>query len=216
LVFHQRLSQVNGTFQISGQSKLAGRMKVDLWGDHVRFECIPEGMAYGQFQLMFDGHVQKNTMRGTLAVTERGQNRELAWQAKRGSTDFSGTWQWPCATGERPVKLKIERGVNDIAATYVDQDQAIPVRDIYDCGGGLYFTLLIGHEADGGLRITNDTGWLIGEGILDGGSLKGKIEFYPYKREWNLFDDANKTKAPERGSVTQDVIREWAPHLVHP
>jgi hypothetical protein len=111
------------------------------------------------------------------------------------------------------VKLKVERGASGIEATYVDQDQTIPVRDIYDCGGGFYFTLLIGRDGNS-LRITDDTGWLIGEGILDGGLLKGKIEFYPYKREWNLIGDANETNSPVGASVTQDVIRDWAPQLI--
>jgi SAM-dependent methyltransferase len=212
LVFHQRLSQVTGKFHESGQPNLSGPVHVDLWGDHLRFECIPEHMAYGQFQLQFDGHVHKNTMQGTLAVTERGQLREVSWQAERDSADFSGTWQWPCPTGEGPVKLKVERAASGVAATYIDQDQAIPVPDIYDGGGGFYFTLLIGRDADGlGLRITKDTGWLVAEGIIDGGSLKGKFEFYPYYKRGGggLFE------APA-GSVTQDIIRDWTPKLIQP
>jgi hypothetical protein len=200
LELHQRLSQVTGTFQFSTRPNSPERVQVDLWGDHLRFG-FPGRMVNGNFQLRFDGHVQKNTMRGTLVVADRGQLRELAWQAERDSADFSGTWQWPCATGERPVKLKIERGASGIVATYVDQDRVIPVPDIYDCGGGFYFTLLIGRQADGGIQITNDTGWLIGEGILDNGSIKGKIEFYPYKRD---------------GSVAQDIFQDWAPKLIQP
>ncbi len=201
LVFHQRLSQVIGTFRVSGQRNIVGHVQVDLWGDHLRFECIPERMGFGEFRLQFDGHVHDNNMRGTLSVTERGKPREVAWKGERDCTDFSGMWQWPCATGDRPVKLKIERHPNGMTATYTDRDQAIPVTDIYDCGGGFYFTLLIGRQADGGIQITNDTGWLIGEGILDNGSIKGKIEFYPYKRD---------------GSVAQDIFQDWAPRQIHP
>jgi hypothetical protein len=211
LEFHQRLSRVTGNFQDSGQTNLSGPVTVDLWGDHLRFECTPEHMAYGQFRLQFDGHVHTNTMQGTLAITERGQLRELAWKAERDSADFSGTWQWPWPTGDRPVKLKVERTSSGISATYFDQDQAIPVRDTYDCGGGFYFTLFIGREADGrSIRITKDTGWLVGEGIIGAGSLKGKIEFYPYQRGGGgLFE------APA-GSVTQDKIQDWAPKLIQP
>ena len=206
LVFHQRLSQITGTFQVSGQPKFAGRMPVDLWGSHLRFECNPEHMAYGQFQLRFDGQVHKNTMQGTLAVTDGGRPRELAWQAKRDTTEYSGTWEWPCSTGDRLVKLKLERHDNGLVATYLDQDQAIPVADVYDCGGGFYFTFLIGRDG-GGLRITKDTGWLIGEGVVDEGSLKGTIEFYPYTGTGGLFESAG-SKEPR--------IQNWAPRLIHP
>jgi hypothetical protein len=51
---------------------------------------------------------------------------------------------------------------------------------------------------------------LVGEGIVEDGSLKGKIEFYPYQRRGEgLFE------APA-GSVTQDIIRDWTPKLIQP
>ncbi|MFC1738191.1 class I SAM-dependent methyltransferase [Planctomycetota bacterium] len=56
LILHQSLSEVTGTFQLSGQADPAGRALVDLWGDHVRFTC-----GHSQSVLRFDGHVQGNT-----------------------------------------------------------------------------------------------------------------------------------------------------------
>jgi hypothetical protein len=208
LVLHQHLSQVAGTFQLSGgQPNLAGYVKADLWGDHLRFECIPEHMRYGYFELRFDGHIRQNTIRGTLAISQAGQQHELQWQAERDKADFRGVWQWPSSTGDRSVELKIERGDNGLVATYRDREKVVPVTDFYDCGGGFYFTLLIGREANGSLRITNDTGWLIGEAILDGGSLQGKIEFYPYEHA--------SVVATNRNSP-HEMIRNWKPLLIRP
>ena len=54
LVLHQRLSDVSGTFHLSPQPNLTGKISADLWGDHLRFACRrPAGR-----QLKFDGHVR--------------------------------------------------------------------------------------------------------------------------------------------------------------
>jgi SAM-dependent methyltransferase len=201
LIFHQRLSDVTGTFQISGQAKLAGGVYFDIWGNHVRFWCTLNAMPmpYGQFELRFDGHVNGDTMQGTLAVAEKDRLKEHAWEAKRDKADFAGTWEWPCASGARSVRLRIERRDGHLVATYLDRDQAVPVTDFYDCGGGFYFTLLIGRQGDS-LTITKDTGWLIGEGVLDQGALRGTVEFYPY-------GDADE-------KTTNPVVQNWAPRLI--
>ncbi|TFG50339.1 MAG: class I SAM-dependent methyltransferase [Candidatus Brocadiia bacterium] len=194
MILHQRLSVVTGTFQLAGQTNLTGGVRVDLWGDHVRFE--------GSLQLRFDGHVRDNTIQGTLSVADHGQRqpRESAWQAQRDKADFTGTWEWPCASGPRPVRLRIEQRDGHFMATYLDGDQTIPVTDFYDCGGGFYFTLLIGREKYG-FKNTDDTGWLLGEGIIDDGELKGKVEFYPYR---------------DRSKKDQPAIQEWTPRRIQP
>ena len=206
LTLHQRLSNVSGTFQLSGKTNLAGGVRVDLWGNHVRFWCRPDNMAYGRFELRFDGHVHENTMQGTMVVVDEGRLQECAWEAQRGKADFTGTWEWPCASGPRSVKLRIERRDGQLIATYLDQDRTLPVTDFYDYGGGFYFTLLIGRKEDG-LRITEDTGWLIGEAVLDDGALKGRTEFYPY---------AEMSSVPGERKAPQTVIPDWAPRLVKP
>ena len=142
-------------------------------------------------------------MQGTLAVTDRGQLRECAWEAQRDKADFCGTWEWPCATGERAVKLRIERRDGHMAATYLDRDQRAPVSDFYDCGAGFYFTILIGHTG-GEITITEDAGWLIGEGVLEQGRLKGRIEFYPYGEMGQVAG----------GNASKPIISEWAPRLI--
>jgi len=203
LILHQRLSEVTGTFQLSGQTNLAGRVGVDLWGHHVRFEC---DMGYGQFQMRFDGHVDGNMMQGTSAVTDHGQLQERAWEAQRDKADFTGTWEWPGASGARAVRLRIEQRDGHWMATYLDRDQTVPVIDFYDWGGGFYFTLLIGREG-GGLKITEETGWLIGEGVLDHGALKGTIEFHPYGDMPGVSDGRKASRA---------VIQDWTPRLIKP
>jgi hypothetical protein len=180
LFLYQRLSKVTGTFKLSGHNNRIGDVDVDLTGNHVRYLCKRHYTHYHvEFDLRFDGHVHENTMEGTLVVNEHGRRQKYSWRAQRSEVDYTGVWEWPCATGSRSVRLRIERRDGNLIATYLDQDKAIPVTDFYDCGGGFYFTLLIGREGNS-LKITEDTGWLIGEGILDNGALKGTIEFYPY------------------------------------
>jgi len=204
LTLYQRLSEVSGRFQLSGKTNLAGGVQVDLWGDHVRFWCHPANMGYGRSELRFDGHVRENTMRGTLAVEEEGRFQERKWQAQRGKADFAGTWEWPCASGPRSVQLRIERRDGRLVATYFDRDRILSVTDFYDWAGGFYFTLLIGREDEGSIRITEDTGWLIGEAVLDQGALQGKIEFHPYG------------DMPGGAGAYKPVIQDWTPRPVKP
>jgi hypothetical protein len=197
LNLHQSLSEVTGTFQLSGQANPAGRVLVELWGNHVR--------TCGHSK--FDGHVHENTMQGTIAVNEQGRLQESSWKAQRDEVDFTGTWEWPCPTGQRSVRLCIERRNGDLIATYLDQDKPVPVTDFYDFGGGFYFTLLIGREG-ASVKINEDTGWLIGEGIIDNGALKGTIEFYPY-------GEIEMTGDPV-GAPRKAVVQDWEPRLIKP
>jgi hypothetical protein len=201
LILHQRLSKVTGIFRLSGKTDMEGWVSAELWGDHMRFWCRSGNTPYGWFELRFDGHVRENTMKGTLAVGQQGKVQECQWQAQRDKADFTGTWKWPCASGARSVTLLIERRDGHLTAVYSDRDQKIPVIDFCDSGGGFYFTLLIGRHG-GSLRITKDTGWLIGEAVLDDGALKGKIEFYP----WPDWSGERKERRP--------VIQDWTPTLV--
>jgi SAM-dependent methyltransferase len=199
LTLHQRLSEVTGTLQVLGQDKMSGSIHADLWGDHLRFALS----EYGFKEFRFDGRVNGNMMRGSLA---NGQPGEHAWEAKREKVDLAGKWEWPCLSGSRPVRLRIERRDAHLVAAYVDRNKEVPITDFYDCGGGFYFTLLIGREGDNGLSITEDTGWLIGEGVLDHGKLKGTIEFYPY----------SAMPGPGGKKTSSPMIRNWAPRLVAP
>jgi len=171
-------------------------------------------MPYGQFELRFDGHVRENTMQGTLSVAENGRLEERAWEAQRDKeADFTGTWEWPCTSGSRSVRLCIKQRDGSFVATYLDGDQTIPVTDFYDFAGGFYFTLLIGRQDDGAsIKITEDTGWLTGEGLLENGELKGTIEFYPYETS-HIPGVPGERKASER-KASRTVIRKWAPRLI--
>ena len=197
---HQRLSEpaVRGTFQIPDQNDLKGSIFGDIWADHLRFTCNPHKIPYGQLQVWFDGHVKENTMKGTLTVRDRGRIQQLPCEAKRDKADFDGTWEWPSLTSDsHSVRLSIEQRAGHPVATYIDGDKELPVPDFYDFGGGFYFTLLIGRR-EGSLRLSADTGWLIGEGVLEDGGLKGKIEFHP-------------TGAP--GEEKKSTYQDWAPRL---
>jgi SAM-dependent methyltransferase len=207
-ILHQRLSEVSGMFELSGKSNQKGQVRVDLWGSDIRFWCQHYNAASGRKELRFDGQVLENTMSGKVIMTEEGKNKEYEWKAQRDKVDFTGTWEWPCPTGPRSVKLHIERENDKLIAKYqdkfFDEDKILPVTDFYDFGGGFYFTILIGSN-ERGVVITEDTGWLIGEAILEDGLLTGKIEFYPYS-------NANDNLAGAK--ITEPVIGEWKPNLI--
>ncbi|MBN2137026.1 MAG: class I SAM-dependent methyltransferase [Sedimentisphaerales bacterium] len=208
LTLHQRLSEVTGRFKLSGKTDMEGWVSAELWGNHTRLWCKPDKVPYGRFELRFDGHVHENTMKGTLAVVDRGKIQECEWKARRDTVDFTGMWEWPCASDPRLVQLLIERRDGRLFATYFDQGQETPVTDFYDWRGGFYFTLMIGREDNGSIRITEDTGWLIGEAILDDDVLKGRIEFYPLSE--------NMSGEPDEGKASRPVIKDWTPRLVKP
>ena len=182
LILHQRLSEVSGTFELSGDNKLEGYARVDLWGSNIRLWCSPYNSPYGQKELRFDGQVHENTMSGKVIITEEDKNKEYEWITKREKVDYTGTWAWPCVTGDRSVKMHIERKNGKLIAKYEDnlkgQNTILPVTDFYDFGGGFYFTLLIGGTANGGLVMSKESGWLIGEAVLEDGSMKGRTDFF--------------------------------------
>jgi len=162
--------------------------------------------------------VQGSTMRGTLAVAEYGKVQERTWKVqervwRRETVDFTGMWQWPCASGSRSVRLRIEQRDGQFVATYLDRDQEVRVTDFYDFAGGFYFTLLIGRKGRS-IRIMEDTGWLIGEGLLENGELKGTIEFYPYETS-HIPGVSGERKASER-KASRTVIRNWVARLIKP
>ena len=200
LVLHQRLSEstVGGTFQISDQNDLTGWIVADVWGDHLRYWCNPDKMPYGQDQMWFDGNVKEDAMKGTLTAKEGGQIQERGCEAQRDKADFTGTWEWPSLTSDsHSVRLRIEQRDGHPVATYIDGDKELPVPDFYDFGGGFYFTMLIGRK-EHSLVLSADTGWLIGDGVLEDGAIKGRIEFHP-----SIVPDGKKA------SVYQD----WTPRL---
>ncbi len=209
LTLHQRLSEVSGTFQLSGAKPSSGGIRADLWGDQVRYEGIPSGIPYGRFQIRFDGHASGDSMKGTLAIADPNRSYEAAWEGRREKVGMAGEWEWTSATGDRPVRLRVDRRDSRLVATYLDRDRQIPVLDFYDFGGGFYFTLLIGREGSS-LTITEDTGWLIGEGVIDQGELKGRMDFYPYPRvDLSPGPDGKRTVKPE-------VHQEWTPRRIKP
>jgi hypothetical protein len=199
VVLHQRLSDVTGTYRISPHANLTGKVFADLWGDHLRFAAVPDA---SRFQLRFDGHVHDDTLRGKFVFLDGEELRESEWEARRDQADFTGTWEWPCLSGPRMVALQIERHDGQYAVTYLDRDQPVTVTDFYDHGGGLYFTLLIGDGGDSGIELTEENGWLLGEGVLEDGLLNGTIEFHP------VIDFSG---ARDRSKASRPLPQAWTP-----
>jgi len=194
LVLHQRLSELTGSFRILVATNYEGNVRAELWGDQLRFECNPANQPYYEFRLVFDGRVRGDSLNGTMTILEGKEFRQCQWEGHRARSDFSGTWEWAGPVGERPVRLQIEQRDGKWVGTYTDPgwpsgfsyEMETSVTDFYDFGGGFYFTYLIGrsnHRPGGGYSLSgdpNNTGWLIGEAIVDGGDIKGTVSFYPY------------------------------------
>lgn len=185
LVLHQRIGEVSGTARIVNDGDSDNGVRADLWGDHIRLDGSlgrPAGKPYFDSLVMLDGHVRGDTLEAKVATFAGGERREREWTATREPQDFAGVWEWACPTGSRTVQLRIERHDGQLSATYVDGEKKATVSDFYDFGGGFYFTHLIGRQPNGSLEITRESGWLIGEAVMDGDVLSGTIDFYPYSR----------------------------------
>ena len=185
LVLHQRLGGVTGTFELRGATNAQGGVHADVWGDHLRLECLPEHQPVFHFRLVFDGRVQGNALEGQLAVLQAPEARQQQWTARREEAQLAGCWEWPAADGSGTVSLQIQPDGQRWTATYFDSTQELPVTDCYAFGGGFYFTLLFGredHEGGGySLKMDPGCGWILGEGVVIGDRLKGSLSLYPYK-----------------------------------
>jgi predicted O-methyltransferase YrrM len=221
LILHQRLSGVTGSFQFQGPTNLQGYVQADLWGEHLRCWCISTNRTQYFSQIWFDGQANGDTISGGLWVPQGKETREVKWEGRRDKTDLTGTWEWP-GSSNSPVQLKVERRDGRLTATYVDKSRAtvyapkagqpIPVADLYDFGGGFYFTLLLGLEGNSmthsGRRMGAQDGWLIGEALAQNGTIEGTIAFYPYPND--LFR-LPRPGQPDQKPAAQVVRRDWQP-----
>jgi hypothetical protein len=216
LALHQCLPGLYGSFQLQGTTNVEGWVNADLWGDHLRFECVAERNDYST-RVMFDGHVRGDTMQGKLAISGRGQVREFRWKGRRDKADFAGTWEWNGSVGLHPVQLKIERRDGKWGGEYLDpgwnsrdaDKRETAVTDFYDFGGGFYFTFLVGRgKSKGGIGYgivaDENTGWLIGEAIAESNGITGTVAFYPYSEK------------PRKDVVVQQGSQPWQPKRVTP
>jgi len=225
VTLHQRLSGVSGSFQFLGPANFSGNViKADLWGDYLRYWWEATNGGFGGW---FDGRVTNDSISGGLWVWQSFKDtQELQWTGRRDKADFTGTWEWS-GPSNSPVQLQMERRNGRLAATYVDKNrtpqagkmnQPIPVTDVYDCGGGFYFTLLLGREGlQGSRREGPEDGWLIGEAVAEGNSLRGTIAFYHYRMRVDnegrilfLPPQASEKPAPEQAR------HDWQPKRVAP
>jgi len=223
LTLHQRLSRVTGSFELQGVTNVTGSVDAvdaDLCGDHLRCLCFPTDQGFYWHQMWFEGHATHDTLNGSLWVPQGKETRKVKWAGRRDQADFTGTWEWS-GPMDSPVQLKVERREGRLAATYADGKQTLPVRDLYDFGGGFYFTLLLGLQGNSytssGRRIGPEDGWLIGEAIARDNGLAGTIAFYPYHARDALgFPAAVQPLKPGRKPGPQEGPRDWRPARVAP
>jgi SAM-dependent methyltransferase len=200
LILHQRLSGLSGSYELKGPTNLAGEANAYLWGNHLSCSFLPSPQAnrHRDEEMYLDGCVSGDNLSGTLWLDSGEKTVQAEWLAQRDKADFTGIWEWP-GTSNTPVQLKIERRNGQLVAMYTDVNrddtQPIPVPDIYDFGGGFYFTLLLGlkgeslksrprsfHPPFGGNTQSPLDGWVVGEAMMDGSALKGTLNFYTYPR----------------------------------
>jgi len=194
LTLDQRLSDVSGTFRVSGEPEIHGRVECRVSGAQITWECIPAGLGYRAFNIRFEGNAESGTMSGTLKLIEG----DHTWESDTVITRVNGTviGTWPCShpLDQRPMRLEVTEGDSGLSATLYDREDAIEISDFYDIGGGLYFTYLFG--SDGwGVRITKDTGWLIGKAHIVDGQLRGELRFYK-PTNWIVGDNDSNNREP--------------------
>jgi len=175
LVLCQRLSSIEGArFELSGTKAIEGYAQVDLSGDHLRFWCS-DRHPDRDITISFDGRADGDILRGTFgAWTDLGQYKAEAWEMRRDKVDLTGTWDWPARTGA--ARIEIQQHDGGLVCSYRNNGQILPVVDFYSFGGGFYFTALLSNG--GGEPKPFDAGWLIGEAVLDGTQLKGKLSYH--------------------------------------
>jgi len=180
LVLHQHLSEARGLLTLAKSDLKVGGSGVDLRGKHLKF-------TFGdisQFEVRFDGQVEGDLMKGTLSIRDKDKGQEGTLEARREKADLTGTWKLADFRGEHPAQITIERKDGRLTSQYLGQDEAIPITDFYDFGGGFYFTHMVGRNGDTIYVTEKNPGWLIGEGVLEDGQQKGNTEFYPYENKF--------------------------------
>lgn len=228
ITLHQRLSGVSGSHEFRGPTNVAGSVTADLWGDHLRCWLTP-GQDWLRNQMWVDACVKGDNLTGGLRMFLGTNSVEVEWMAHRDPVDFTGTWEW-LGVSNAPVQLKIERRDGRLGAIYTDKNrektqwrddtQPIPVFDIYDFGGGFYFTLLLGLEGDrysrGSRRLGPQDGWLVGEAVMEDGTLNGTLAFYPYASTRSQPIEAGQPQPANRKITPQEGRRDWQPKRVAP
>jgi SAM-dependent methyltransferase len=226
LNLHQRLSAITGSCQLAGVTSLPDSIEADLWGDHLRLHCWLRGPA-GDFSAMwFDGHVRGDMLTGPIWLSLRNGICRSDLASRRDPVDFTGTWEWS-GPFDSPVQLQLSRQEGRLTASYHQRitkappaspvELWTPVTDIYDCGGGFYFTLLVGQDPSiggGGGQLGPEVGWMVGEAIAASNTLSGTIAFYPCP---DIFKMARTHGSfPEWKTPAWQGRRDWQPKRVAP
>ncbi len=215
LTLYQRLSGAFGSVEITGSTNMGGGAQADLWGTHLRvsFWSTNRPLSFS----LFDGHVDGDQVKGTFWIGQK----EIEWAGKREKGNLAGTWKFATPTNSALV-LKIE-GNGQLSATYFDRNRTptyigtrnlpIPITDIYDFGGGFYFTLLLGRE-EASRRTGPENGWVIGDAIETDRNLQGRIAFYPYPDSYSFPTERRKPQPKPNKDVKQplepDRWHQWS------
>jgi SAM-dependent methyltransferase len=236
ITLHQSLSGVTGSFQFTGSTNISGSIRADLWGDNLRCWCVSTNLNFYSYPMWFVGHANDDTLNGNLWVPQGKETREVEWIGHRDKADFTGTWEW-AGPSNSPVQIKIEWHEGRLTGTYTDKNRPvsmdedatkpIPITDLYDFGGGFYFTLLLGNEGSSMSSITRrggpGNGWLIGEAAAHDNTLSGTISFYPYQhRNLNfrigqaLNFRIGQAQQSDANPALQNGPRDWQPKRIAP
>ncbi len=232
LNLHQRLSAVTGSCQLAGLTCLQSPIEADLWGGHLRLHSWLRGASGGVSAMWFEGQAKGDMMTGSIWVPQRDGTRRSEWVGRRDRVDFAGTWEWS-GPFDSPVQLELSRREGRLTATYLDRSRKVSrissvglgeaVTDVYDCGGGFYFTLLVGQDPSiggGGRQVGPEVGWVVGEAIAASNTLSGTIAFYQHPDIPDIFmRSPSATTSPfhrEWKAPVWQGRRDWLPKRVAP
>jgi SAM-dependent methyltransferase len=194
LRLHQKLSGVTGSCQLSSEGEEPASARIWLAGTEVQAACED---AHLHFTLELRGRVEGNALDGSLSLREQhGEPAVHRWQGRRPDQTLAGSWALPQGLPARAARLRIEGVHGQRRATYSASNAEL-VDDFYDWGGGFYFTLAVGPDRP---NRASASGSLIGEAILEAGSLRGTLELYAL--------DGHPRPAPRGGVLPTS--RDWA------
>ena len=108
MTLHQHMSTVDAVLDVSGHPTLYKSRGAKLTGNKIK---VGFGFDQRSTGFKFEGNVQGESMEGVLSMSlfNKGLIEDQIWKAKRDKSDFTGTWQWPCATGARESFGSIHR-----------------------------------------------------------------------------------------------------------
>jgi len=171
LELHQRPGEIGGRTEMGEMQR--ANVPVYLVGSQLRFwsGVASRRRGGGSPILNFTGEVHEDRITGKLYLTEGIETVSQQLELRRTPADLAGLWPAAPTGAGQQFQLRLEREGDGIEGTY----DSAPLEDLYDFGGGIYFTVYREIDADTGEA---PFGWLIGEAALVDGSLQGTTAFH--------------------------------------